>query len=224
VRALLAKAESTPFPAEAETFTAGAQALMARHSIDTALLRATQEGPADAPTGVRIGIDSPYEGPKAVLLTAVARANRCRTVWAKALGVCTIVGFPADLQVVETLFTSLLIQATRAMTLEGSRSDSAGRNRTRAFRHAFLLAYAQRIGERLSQARARVEDEAAEGGGAALLPVLAARDVEVDRALKELFPRMSRSRPHRVTDLAGWSSGRAAADLADVAGQRRLPS
>lgn len=30
VRVLLAKAESTNFPAEAETFTAGAQALMAR--------------------------------------------------------------------------------------------------------------------------------------------------------------------------------------------------
>src|SRR5699024_10045059 len=34
VRALLAKAESTPYPAEAETFTAAAQAMMARHSID----------------------------------------------------------------------------------------------------------------------------------------------------------------------------------------------
>ena len=40
VRMLLAKAESTTFEAEAETFTAGAQSLMARHSIDAALLAA----------------------------------------------------------------------------------------------------------------------------------------------------------------------------------------
>ena len=38
VRALLAQAESTTFPAEAETFTAKAQELMARHSIDAALV------------------------------------------------------------------------------------------------------------------------------------------------------------------------------------------
>ena len=40
VRMLLAKAESTTFEAEAETFTAGAQSLMARHSIDAAVLAA----------------------------------------------------------------------------------------------------------------------------------------------------------------------------------------
>jgi hypothetical protein len=34
VRALLAKAESTDFPQEADAFTARAQELMARHRID----------------------------------------------------------------------------------------------------------------------------------------------------------------------------------------------
>ncbi|WP_017570470.1 DUF2786 domain-containing protein, partial [Nocardiopsis halotolerans] len=38
VRALLAKAESTEFPSEAEALSARAQELMARHSIDRALL------------------------------------------------------------------------------------------------------------------------------------------------------------------------------------------
>ncbi|MEE3919447.1 DUF2786 domain-containing protein [Micromonospora sp. BRA006-A] len=46
VRALLAKAESTGYPAEAEAFTAKAQELMARHSIDAALLDAGPTGPA----------------------------------------------------------------------------------------------------------------------------------------------------------------------------------
>jgi Protein of unknown function (DUF2786) len=43
VRALLAKAESTEFAAEAEALTARAQELMARHSIDYALLAARLE-------------------------------------------------------------------------------------------------------------------------------------------------------------------------------------
>ncbi len=53
VRALLAKAESTDFSEEAEAFTAGAQKLMARHSIDYALL-AHQTGQHQAPVGPRL--------------------------------------------------------------------------------------------------------------------------------------------------------------------------
>src|SRR5688572_14589877 len=48
VRALLAKAESTDFPEEAETYTAKAQQLMARYSIDQALL-AAGAGAGDKP-------------------------------------------------------------------------------------------------------------------------------------------------------------------------------
>lgn len=40
IRALLAKAEATGFPQEAEALTAKAQELMARHSVDEALLDA----------------------------------------------------------------------------------------------------------------------------------------------------------------------------------------
>ena len=48
IRALLAKAESTEFPEEAELLTAKAQQLMAQHSIDEALLSADHRGD-DAP-------------------------------------------------------------------------------------------------------------------------------------------------------------------------------
>jgi hypothetical protein len=223
VRALLAKAESTPYPDEAETFTAGAQALMARHRIDAAMVEARGDRPRGGPDGVRLGIDAPYETAKVSLLTAVAAANRCRTVWTRSLGFCTVVGFATDLEVVETLFTSLLVQATRAVTRQGSRVDGAGRSRTRAFRHAFLLAFAQRIGERLAEESARLEHETATAaGGERLLPVLAARDAEVERALTELFPHLRSSRRSRVADLEGWASGRAAADLADVGSPGKL--
>lgn len=98
VRALLAKAESTTFEPEAETFTAGAQALMARHSIDAAMPRGCRAHPAEPARGPDvIGIvDRPYEGPKVLLLAAVADANRCRTVWSSGLGFVTVIGFETD--------------------------------------------------------------------------------------------------------------------------------
>lgn len=181
IRALLAKAESSTFPAEAETFTAGAQSLMARHSIDHALLSALDQSSSDQPVGRRIGIDNPYEAPKAMLLTAVAEANRCRTVWSRELGFSTVVGFAADLDAVELLFTSLLVQATTAMMHAGSQTDRYGRSSTRSFRKSFLTAYASRIGQRLAEATgAQTTKAASEPAGRNLLPVLAVRSEAVD--------------------------------------------
>ena len=224
VKALLAKAESTPFEAEAETFTAGAQALMARHSINAALLAAASDEPQGA-TGLRVWIEAPYESAKVNLLVAVAGANRCRTVSQKPLGFCTVVGFEADLVAVDALFTSLLLQATHAMTLAGPRVDHRGRSRTRAFRYSFLVGFADRIGERLAEAaRGEQQQAAAEAGGNRLLPVLAAREAEVERQVLELFPSLRRGSRISAGDGSGWASGRAAADRAALGVRGRLPA
>jgi hypothetical protein len=222
VRALLAKAESTGFPEEAEANSAKAQELMARHRIDQVLLAAADRSGDDQPAGRRLGVDNPYEQPKALLLDCVAQANRCRSVWHKQLGFATVMGFPADLDAVELLYTSLLVQATAAMLHEGSRRDRAGRSRTRAFRSSFLTAYAARIGERLRTAtETATRGAAAETGRGDLLPVLAAREREVDEAVAELFPELV-SHHLRVTDREGWASGTAAADRASLQLRERL--
>jgi hypothetical protein len=215
IRALLAKAESTTFEAEAETFTAGAQSLMARHSINHALLAALNHSSSDKPTGRRIGIDNPYDAPKAMLLGAVAEANRCRTVWSRGLGFSTAIGFPADLDAVELLFTSLLVQATTAMMKSGPRTDGYGRSRTRSFRQSFLTAYASRIGQRLAEATDTQTTKAAnEPAGQSLLPVLAARNEAVDDAVAAMFPAMTNHVMGSVTNREGWFSGLSAADRA----------
>jgi hypothetical protein len=226
IRALLAKAESTTFPAEAEAFTAKAQELMARHSIDAALVDAARPGAAGSrraePVGVRIGIDAPYEGPKSVLLAVVAEANRCRAVFTKAFGFSTVFGFPTDLELVDLLYTSLLVQATAAMTAEGSRTDRHGRSTTRSFRQSFLTAYANRIGERLAGATRKAGAEAAaEVGNSALLPVLAARDEAVQETFASVFPDVTYRRMS-VTNRAGWESGLAAADRASLQPREQL--
>jgi len=227
VRALLAKAESTEFPEEAEALTSRAQELMARHSIDDALLAAAAEssgraGPGEA-AGRRLFVDSPYEAAKAVLLDVIATANRCRSIWIKNLGLCTVVGFPADLDAVELLFTSLLVQATTAMVAAGSRQDAWGRSRTRSFRQSFLAAYAQRIGERLSEAAGAAERQvAADTPGVNLLPVLAARHRVVDESFEAMFPDLTKFSAGSVNDREGWITGRAAADVANLQGRRAV--
>lgn len=225
IRALLAKAESTEFPEEAEALTAKAQQLVAQHSIDEALLTVGHPS-RDTPGALRIGVDSPYESPKAMLLDAVASANRCRTVWAKEFGFCTIVGFDSDLDAVELLYTSLLVQATATMHRAGSRHHREGAARTKSFRQSFLIAYAARIRERLAAATEQTTREAAAGrhlnpDGSSdqlipderLLPALAAREQAIDHALTAMFPKLTSQRV-RISNAHGWHEGRAAADRA----------
>jgi len=218
VRALLAKAESTEFAEEAEALTAKAQELMARHSIDAALL-AAQHPASDEPVGRRLGTDRPYESAKALLLQAVADANRCRVVWSRELGFATVMGFPADLDAVELLYTSLLVQATTAVVQAGQRRNRYGQSRTRSFRQSFLSAYAIRIGQRLQEATDDISKVAA-AEAQNLLPVLAARNDAVNEAIDAIFPGLVSQRL-RISDEEGWISGTAAADLASL--DVRLP-
>ncbi len=215
VRALLAKAESTEFPEEAEALSSRAQELMTRHSIDHALL-AADTGVTDGPGGRRLPVDNPYEAPKAVLLDVVASANRCRAIWHRELGFSAVLGFPSDLDAVELLYTSLLVQATTALVHAGSRQDRLGRSRTRTFRQSFLAAYASRIGERLQETNGEVVRQASAESGRDLLPVLAARDLVVDRAVETMFPKLKQHRMGSIRDGEGWAAGRAAADLASL--------
>ncbi|MGI5246481.1 DUF2786 domain-containing protein [Dactylosporangium sp. CA-139066] len=225
VRALLAKAESTSYPEEAETYTAKAQELMARYSIDYALLSAGA-GASDEPVGQRIGVDNPYEAPKVLLLDAVARANRCRTVWSNSFGFVTVLGFPSDVDGVEILFTSLLVQATGAIMAAGSHRGADGRSSTRSFRQSFLTAYAQRIGERLTTATRDATEQATKDMAAGpeverLLPVLASREAKVGAFADELFPDLV-GKQVAVTNRDGWASGRAAADRARLNARESL--
>ena len=208
VRALLAKAESTDFPAEAEAYTAKAQEMISRHSLDEALL--TADRAEVVPLTRRIAVDAPYESEKAALLHAVARANRCHAVWTPELGFATVFGFDADIDAVDMLHASLLVQAQRAMSSTEPRGK-VGKSRLKTFRASFLVAFASRIGERLAQAA-----RAALPTTGDLLPVLRSRDIQVRETMHRVFPQTERARGARVDSDEGWREGRAAADRATL--------
>lgn len=217
VRALLAKAESTQFVEEADAFFAKAQELMSRYSLERAALDALDDGggpSAVRTSGRRIWLDNPYLRPKSVLVHAVAQANRCRSVYTK-FGFLTVVGEDTDTEIVEVLSTSLLVQAGKAMLAAGSHVDWRGQSRTKSFRQSFLLSYAKRIGERLREAAVHAESEVTSSlGDGRLLPVLAARERAVEQHFRDMFPRVRGSRTVAASNSAGWTAGRAAADLA----------
>ena len=201
IRALLAKAEATEFAQEAESFTGKAQELMARYAIDEALL-ADPRAQIDV-RARRIHLDDPYAAEKASLLHVCAQAQHCQAILFLPVGMVTIVGPPTELDLTEMLYTSLLVQAVRAMT----QTTGQRRDRSPSFRRAFLVSYADRIFERLQESNSRVESEV----GAELVPVRARTTAAVEEEFTRLFPHTVASRS-RSYDARGWQAGRAAAD------------
>ena len=224
VRKLLATAEHpNTDPAEAEAMSEKAAELMARYAIDAALLDDIGVG-ATGPARRDVAVFGPYTMPKSVLLGNVAGPFGVRTiisVESESRRVCALVGFAADIDLVELLFTSLLLQASSAML-----HASAGQDRVRSFRHAFLLGYAEVIGRRIREARTRAETDAqtAAPSGVSTDIVLRNRRAEVDKAVDDLFPHLRSMRP-TVSSGGGLAAGRDAARRADLSrGDRTVGS
>jgi hypothetical protein len=211
IRGLLAKAESTEFPAEAEAFTAKAQTMMIEARLDEATVRAGSGQRSKARvSAIRIAIDEPYVASKRSLLHVVAGANDVRCVFHRSVDLATLVGPVGQLAHVEMLFTSLLIQVQAALTTAAADAPAGDHMRSRGYRSSFVVGFARRIGERLREAR----DTSFAGATTDMLPVLAADD----RATAELFERVvgrtTRFRSSATYDAAGVRAGASAADRA----------
>ncbi|MFV0259370.1 MAG: DUF2786 domain-containing protein [Acidimicrobiales bacterium] len=216
VRNLLAKAESTEFDAEAIAFTAKAHELMTRHAIDMAALAGRGQGRRERPVAARVFVDAPYADGKSLLLQIIAQETRCRCAFHTGLDMSTVVGFSDDVAAVQLLFTSLLVQAQIALNTAARSAPPGTRTRSQAFRSAFYLAYAQRIGERLSEANQETTDAATEELGESFLPVLADRAREVDEVFDERFRTLTSGRVRGGYDQAGWASGTRAGNEAQL--------
>ncbi len=221
IRNLLAKAEATPFPAEAEAFNAKAAALMTRYSIDHAMLESV-DGDRSSLAEIVIAIARPYVAQKALLVCEVARQMGCRGVRfipppGSASEDVHVVGYPVDLELVEALVTSLLVQLTgsmlRAQPPSGSSSGSA------AWRRSFIAGFVSEVSERLEAQRAAVVDEVASSAGEgarSVALVLADRDRTVDEEFSRRHPFVRVSRISAGRSRHGHESGRSAGAAADL--------
>ena len=84
----------------------------------------------------RVHLQNPYATTNTSLLNAVATANRCKVIYFDRLAIATIVGLPLDIDQVEMLFVSLLVQATRAMTEAGA-GQAGSFDRSARFHRSF---------------------------------------------------------------------------------------
>jgi hypothetical protein len=222
VRKLLAKAEGAATPAEAEAYTAKAVELAARYGLDAALLAAAAPG-RDEVGRTRVAVADPYSAGKARLLAWTAEALRCRAVLHQARGgrvvAVTVLGFAADRERAELLYTSLLLQA--AAQLVRQRPARAGES-VAAYRRSWLHGFAVEVQRRLVEAEAAAVAAAVAadragpaGAGPGTALVLADRDDRVDRAYAAAFPSLGRARRAGLSG-SGFGAGAAAGARADL--------
>ena len=236
VRKLLAQAEDDGVtPAEAEAFTERAATLMARYGIEKAMLGALHPE-TDKQSDRKVPILNPWASVRSHLLGRLAKAMRCEAVLLKGRNNSQTVhlfGFESDLERVDVLYTSLLIQMTHALLHEQVPLHASYRpSDTRAYRRSFLLGYVAEVSERVAAAEERAasqsknEDDTRGGPGTAL--VLADRSLAVRAAKDAAYPKL---RNAKITySGGGYERGQAEGRRADIGttrvggnGQRALP-
>lgn len=221
VRALLAKAENTDFPAEAETYREKAYALIAEYGIDEAL--AFAEGKTRDEIGkAEIWIENPYGRDKVALCASVYQPLGLRVVYfnsardGKPGYKVVAVGYQSDLERAEILYTSLLVQAFRELNYAPKGQVAA---RSTSNRKTFLVGFSYVIRQRLIEAAACAAERVHEvSTGVSTALVLVDRKTAVAQAFTEAFPHTKKV--SRKLSGNGYAAGKEAGARADLGNKR----
>jgi len=239
VRKLLAQAEDpAATPEEAQAFTMKAQQLMTKYSIDLAMI--VDRGDTDRIVETGWIVQNPYAVHKVAMINSVARVNDCRAIYLDLEGGrkrIDVVGFPADVDWVQTLSLSLEVQlaAALATAVRDKPPNVHGRTFSVAFVHGFVTEVSRRLQQARRAAVASSEADhsrqrsqatrlALESGlelepappSVALVLVAKAARVEDDFKIRHPLTR-SVSRQMRLRSWSGYAPGRAAGSRASLA-------
>jgi hypothetical protein len=218
ILALLEKAASTPFEAEAEAAMSKAFQMMARHHVDVAVLEARRE--AQDPSRIveeRVELGrGPYVNGRLSLLVNVSTAVsvRCLTSVDTSGRLGHLIGHRSDVARAILLYTSLHAHAAARMAASAPRPRARGRQPASSvtrFRRSFLFGFAAKVGERLDEATGA----ARAAGPTSTALVLADRTARVDAWVERTYGRLG---THRAVGVgaAGWTAGAEAAADADL--------
>jgi hypothetical protein len=220
VRKLLNKAEDRAATrGEADAFTAKAQELMSKYAIDLAMVSDMEH--RDELVERHWMLLNPYANHKVSLVSVVARANDCRTLYADLSGArkhISVVGYASDVEWVEVLTRSLELQMAAALAAAMRTRPAGVHGRTYAV--GFVQGFIQEISLRLREARrgAVATAEAGRTEGPSVALVLVAKGKRVDDEFKARHPdTRSVSRQLRLRSWAGYKPGRAAGSQAGIA-------
>ena len=218
VRKLLAKAEDPACTAaEAEAFNAKAAELIAKYGVDRALL--AEADPTSDIVGDRvIDLPAPYALDKCALLAGVATELRCRAVQRRdGRGFAIhLFGFASDLERVELLFTSLLVQASQALAAQ----QAPPWENLAAYRRSWLAGFTYAVVTRLRTAESRAaEARDTTTGERSVALVLADRSADVTQRVAEAYPKLRFAGPRRLAG-SGRRNGYDAGQRADLGGTK----
>lgn len=206
IGALLRKAEKASTPQEAEAYMDKAQHLATEYQIDLELARLAHSAKMAPPVPTCKVIEIGIAGKRGLftyvkLFSAIARANEVKCDVSQNSTHVWAYGFDTDIETVQELYNSLIVQMVAASTAyvagrtwegELARTNSGDYRRVTATtaRISFQEGYAFRIGQRLQAAKetAAAAVTTSEGTSGAL--VLAGREL----AVRDYYSRTSDAR------------------------------
>lgn len=205
VAALLAKAQSTSSPEEAEAYVAKAAEVAQRHSIDLAVAGMRPQGRPELPTHRMLTIGAPRAALNkhlVALYLAIARAWPVRVDIGPGSMYVVGYGMPADLDQVESVFataSALMVGGAQAhvrgRTWVGTTYQPGGAGARRPVtgtvaRNAFVVGFVERVGARMAQAAQHAREAAQRSRGQDGVEVagdpVSARSVEVALRAREV--------------------------------------
>lgn len=211
LRALIARAEhpNTPKP-EAELSRKQAEKLMAKYSINAALLGDLEENKTK-PSHFKFDIFGSYMLDRGILINGIADVFNCKVIRHQnryGTDDYSLFGFEADLDMVWTLWESIDRQATDALfSMPGSVS----------FKKSFMSGFTNEVVNRLRDFYAEAIKEAeAESGTPGTAIVLANRKDEVQAYMDQTIGKTTKSKLRRSGDAGGYFAGAHAGSKADI--------
>lgn len=227
IRMLLAKAESTTFPEERDTFNAAAEKLMLRLGLDAAELQAEGAAKED---GI-IFTQRSYRGQYAIVMVPFAADiaqgyGGVSVLFYNVRGsderITYLVGQRSDIEMVTQLLDSLDLQVMTALRkwqkdnvrvrYQGDRMSRYHGNRS------FITGFGARVSARLKEAREEIFAEAS--SGAAL--VLSNKSERVSEWVAENFnPKVNRGGALKH-DFSAMLDGAAAGENAELVNQKKV--
>ncbi|SDU17243.1 hypothetical protein SAMN04488563_0419 [Jiangella alkaliphila] len=194
---------------------------MATYGIEQAMLSADHPD-RDHPQGRTFEVRPPWAAENSELLGRIAYNLRCRAARLEFPGrrhpvTVRVHGFASDLERVDILYTSLLVQMHGALLTE---TVPPGVN-ARAWRRSWLLGFTAEVTERImyAEAAARQDASATTGSGKGTDLVLADREARVLQMQAQEFPNLLKERPVTYTG-SGFTDGRLAGARADIGRSR----
>lgn len=217
---MLAKAESTTFPEERDTFNAAAEKLMIRLGISIAELESVGERKQEEIVEVKRTYPGNYSISYIPFVHYVAQGfGHITILQQRTAGLARnafVIGHKSDVETFLQLLDSLELQVKSALRQWQKDNIESRRGLTdmqKYLQHrSFIEGFGQRVGERLHERRT-VEEETVSTGTAL---VLVGKDERVSEWIKDTYGETKGRATHRNGSSIGYHAGRASGEKASL--------